>query len=193
MLKILIIAGALVAGYVMYLGLQPQIPEQMGFLKLGGTAAGPTAVVATSPAEQRAPVVAGDGWSPASMEGGALALKHSMSADIRVNVQGQVLRYQAPVLYAVCLQGQVRVELDSRAALAQAAVVVNGHPQIMQKLDAGSSYVLPDPQPLLESAARGTALTLKLVYRDAGSQTAALPAVAMNGLASLLPQIGCAA
>lgn len=194
MLKALIIIGALVAGYVMYLGLQPQIPAQLSFLKLDTSPATRSAVVAASKPEPPASVSsAGAGWTLASMGGGAWALSQQMDADIRVEVQGQILRYQAPVLYAICQQGKLYAELDTRAALRQASAVVNGHPEELKQLGAGPHYALTSPKILLESAERGAPLRITLPFRDAGSQVAEMSATAMRGLATLLPKIGCQA
>lgn len=185
MLKLLIIVGTLIAGYVAYLQFEPHIPQRLAFLKLGSATSSSNTVDADK--VQAAQTRLLDGWSIQEV-GGALFFHRQLAGSIVARLSGKTYSYAPPEFYLICETEGTWLGIDASAPLANADIEIQGHHPEWRR--SGSLWVAKD-QEALDAIRNGEELRFSLTYSDAGSVSLLLPARDSKKLKSLANQAHC--
>ena len=185
MLKLIIIVGTLIAGYIAYLNFEPHIPTRLSFLKLGHS--GPSATSATGSPVQAVNSQLRNGWAVQEVDG-TLFFHRQLSGHVVAQVAGKSYDYTPADFYLICETQGTWVGLDASAPLAKVDMQIGQNMPKWQR--SGGLWVAKDEE-ALHTIRNGRELQVSVSYADAGRVGLTLPAHETQRLYALAKQAGC--
>lgn len=154
-------------GLVMYAGLQPEIPDELTFLKTK-----PQAAVVVTQEAAPLPTITATSWSIRS-SGDSVEI----SRDFLDEIQSSTQSYDRPTFILTCYQNQLYARIDTRLhtrGVKTTNVGWQGHTQLWTHGERQNIFA-PDAKQVLQSTIGRESVSVSLEFDEAPRQTLRLP------------------